>query len=1000
MKITKRIVSLLAAVSMLPVMIVQASAQEAKYYGSAAFKPDGWTIQYNNRNMLWNKDQDYAGVAVGQGVADAEGNKTNALCINIESAPEANKYISPISNFSAKLAAGSSYRVSFWLKGEGVNFQTAFDWSERKNFTTDYKAVETKDGWTKYSVDVENVAAERSYLRFIFEGKMNYVIDNVEVYEILEGEITGDNLVTASGFEEYASVYNFDISDEKGDYKLNSWAVGYHGHNITDGDTNANKHYNFAQPTAKYARTGNYALYIKYNGEITPNTYFQINCNNKVNIEEGNYKVRFWAKINTINTTTVPETDTTNKYPTIGLDWYNRTNGSNLSQYATGNVDENGWVEYEIDYTYAATDAKFGDGKNKLFNILVEDKNELVIDDMEYFKVGAEDTNLFVDGGFENVTPVAAENKYTFGAWSVKQNMRDNPTSNVGGEMYIEPSDAYSVSGKSAHFAYNMETKAHAWMSLGIPVSMSSDKTYTISMKVKKVNTTNCVKIATNWASSNYQINEKVGDSGWTSQALDDGWVQYTKDFTLSADKHTVSTLNFYVAEKMDVYIDDLSVVEKDGDGTNLISDGGFENVTSINQNVTTLMGYPANAGKALNISWFNPASYRIAGYKVYVDGKECANEPVSTKPSAFNEMYIDGLTNGQKYEIKLVEKVAGGEREYITYATPDNAGNNVNMDEWTFNRFNIKNSENYPIHSNVIASFDNNVKASGNTSMRIDANIPTVVPNFYPHIYQNTTVTAENKHQLSLKAKFNDINNFTAVMKYQQFDENNNLIHDSWLTMPIVNSNTAVTKDWTEYTFEISDNIKCNMKHDGTNVCGEEFYIPDDLDGIQYKAILFLMVERGAGSVWVDDIELRALDYSTGKPFGDNLIEKGGFEYTYSVLEPEYALVSGETTTAITNLQAGTVEVTARIKNYGVKNGSAAVVAALYDGNKLINVNFMEKELDIEPVSLPAEEFTVNLVVPELSEGTDYKIKTMYWDGMGTMIPLDVADILVPAAK
>ena len=75
MKITKKIVSLLAAVSMLPAMIVQASAQEAKYYGSAAFKPDSWTIQYNNRNMLWNKDQDYAGVAVGQGVADAEGNK-------------------------------------------------------------------------------------------------------------------------------------------------------------------------------------------------------------------------------------------------------------------------------------------------------------------------------------------------------------------------------------------------------------------------------------------------------------------------------------------------------------------------------------------------------------------------------------------------------------------------------------------------------------------------------------------------------------------------------------------------------------------------------------------------------------------------------------------------------------------------------------------------------------------------------------------------------------
>ena len=65
-------------------------------------------------------------------------------------------------------------------------------------------------------------------------------------------------------------------------------------------------------------------------------------------------------------------------------------------------------------------------------------------------------------------------------------------------------------------------------------------------------------------------------------------------------------------------------------------------------------MAYPVTSGGGLNISWTNPSSNLIKDIDVYVDGKAVNNNAYDLKAAAFNEMYVDGLTNNQEYNIPM----------------------------------------------------------------------------------------------------------------------------------------------------------------------------------------------------------------------------------------------------------------------------------------------------------------------------------------------------------
>lgn len=947
MKIGKKLLSAALAVSMLATAAVNASAAAEKKSGMS-YKFNAWSYNQVTGNTPWNAEQDYMRVITNGGY-----NGTSGLEVNIGSPIEANRYLMMTNTLSSKMASGSTYRVKLRYKGAG-NFALVFNWGNRANASS-YK-VESTDGDWKYVYKDITRTADATWVGILCDNVQNNVIDDISIQLLTDTNDDGTpdtpdgvELVTDPGFSNYKTSYTFDVSDEAGKFTTNSWNYD----NVGLKDTEGGK----IQISKKYAHSGDYSMYIK--GE-TADGYMTVQPKTRASIALGNsYYIEFYA-MSVNNSAEV--TSGWNRFGTI-------------SGWTKSAPDENGWIKYSKTVTLAA-DSKYGADSlwfliDRAESILVDDVSvQLVVDGKP------SGNNLIADGGFEDTIVNLAEKEYDLSVW--KKHYHDSDSNVITADTwnytyFAEPTKKEAYDGDySLHMVHPTAVEANQYIlvrqeGLNLPAG-----DYYMSMYVKGKSSTTDICMSTSGAMSGNRKRPNGTFNDWTKKEF---IITETTDRN-GLDIIAMGAVDLYI-DKIEIYSAEaadssaaISLTNYKTTGENLLKEGSFEN--SKLKLYSNLVAYPTIAGKSVNISWNNPESYYIDDIKLYVNGNLTRNTVIDTSYGAFNQMFVGGLSNYKTYPVELVITINGVEYKYTTTVTPDDKGSAISFDKWRSLRTETK-SGSYNVYPNFVVSDEK--EDNGNTVMRINTNIPKVTPNVYANlISKELTLRVDTEYVLKFKYKAENVFSFSVR---QDCDINDSIINNK---QPVITTNTT-TDGWIEK--------EILLKPEGV-------YDDEDMDDTTYTSAFLFLVEDATGSVWLDDVELYEIDY-LGNLGTTNLISGGDFEFAdYTIGEAEYNLIADDgKATPITSLQAGNIEVTAKIKNNAMGDEfKAAVIVALYNGTKLEKFSIAEKTVSESSVSLPADEFTASINVPS-QEDNNYKLKVMYWNGTDSLDPLTGIDTL-----
>ncbi len=126
-----------------------------------------------------------------------------------------------------------------------------------------------------------------------------------------------------------------------------------------------------------------------------------------------------------------------------------------------------------------------------------------------------------------------------------------------------------------------------------------------------------------------------------------------------------------------------------------------------------------------------------------------------------------------------------------------------------------------------------------------------------------------------------------------------------------------------------------------------------------------------------------------------ENLVKNGGFEYKgldgYYVSEPKVMKIEGESKREITSLESGLLEVSIEVTNYTMGDDFAPIlIAALYNGDKYVKMEYGKQiSYERQAEGFVEDELCFTVEVPQMTDGADYSLKIMCWDGLTTIIPL-----------
>ncbi len=575
--------------------------------------------------------------------------------------------------------------------------------------------------------------------------------------------------------------------------------------------------------------------------------------------------------------------------------------------------------------------------------------DDFYIDD---FKISDASGNVLFFDDFESSVFKKAENKYSFDKMVAMV-----PDWNAQHGAFIEPIDRFAHAGTHSAYFYNPAAGPNTQLHLVTPDRYNPGTVLNVEFYT--------TKISQNFLLWSYDGNAGLWDHQLNKTDAGNGWYKWTAQFTVTGWSRV--GLRFWNPDSF--YVDDFKISDTNN---NVLFSDDFESVTKIRTGVINFLATPDTDNPCgLKASWKNPDVGTIESYKLYMDGTEYNCTPDLTA-GAFNVISIPNLVVGREYTFKLAEKIAGKDAvEYTTKGTPDAYGVVANIGDWSLER---------KSQSDFRLAQDN-----GSTVMKMYTNFPKANGQF-PSFRQKITLNADTDYDLSFKAKFENVNWFTVMMQYSHKCADGTTGGTSHRFEPIANGYNLTNIDWKTYT-DTLDGIKCDK-------CGKEFYSPYTSDGSTYEVELIFLTDSAEGCLSFDDIAVRPKD-PFGGTYGDNVVRNGDFELTYSVLEPEYYLVSGEEETPITSLQAGKVNVSARIKNYTMNNFAPCVIFALYDGTTLKDSAVAKnKSMNATSAFIPADEFTAQFDIPALDSG-DYKIKIFYWDGMDTINPISESDFI-----
>jgi len=619
----------------------------------------------------------------------------------------------------------------------------------------------------------------------------------------------------------------------------------------------------YFMPTKKYARNGDYAMYIsnKLPKAAAGNTFFRLINRNAIKFEAGKYHYEFWAKASLKSNVSLIS----------GILWL----GDKHIQCTNMNseeIDENGWTKYSAEFEISEEEAE----TVRTFSFLSEDIVNAVIDDVNLYNVNNPDVNLVQDGDFEN----SVRGSEADGVNKFDTANKGRPWAIYGGQMntadyYVEPSNKEAYSGEYSAHIVNLDKvyNGSRYVRLIRLFDKLPNKTYNISFYMKGGGEK--VWIGTQWSDNDLISSYTKGETD------ENGWAKYSKTYTGEIDRfQVVAWVN------ANLYIDNVEIYATDDPAkTNLVPHGDYE-IDSFNKLkdedtiIVNPMTFPTNDGKGLNISWTNPVNNEIEDIDVYVGGTLVKNNVHNLSSSAFNEMLVTGLTPNKEYTIQIVMNIDGTPVTTTFTGMTDAMGGSFTRGGWKFERFSsltkksaYRENQTYPDYSNANFSLDSTEKASGNNSLRLDINLPAVKANCYPNISQTVNVRRDTAYIFSMKYKTKDVSGVHATVEYWDRDEAGNEIHHSWNI-----KNVPASDEWATFTCDLSTTT-CN-RHDE---CGAMFYNADD-NTTTYDMRVVIDAQKGTGSVWFDDIALH--QSFGGTAFGDNLYTNGGFEYTYEIQE------------------------------------------------------------------------------------------------------------------
>ena len=744
----------------------------------------------------------------------------------------------------------------------------------------------------------------------------------------------GNELVKNSNFERI--IYRDRVGHED-NYEIKSWFI----ENMPD-DMDINGHY--ARVTDKYEHSnGGHSLHIKYTEPQTANRFFRLINNVSTNFEAGQeYCIEFYIKDGVLNPNGIR----------IGTIWGSEWLGNidyQVRQMDKGETDENGWTRYSKIFTAGS------DNRSWQVQFLMEMTNDVIIDDVAVYKTAdTTKTNLVTDGGFENVYPTnfVADGAYRTTGYTQYEYF-NVPSEYKESIYYSEPSTRVVHSGKySMHIRYPHKTVANRSLQVKqyLPVACTEGN-YTVTFYTYGDYNMYFLHAGIAWGEGF----KRADDSTMSHETQENGWIKHT--MTVYVDGSGDDYMNFLIDGTNDVYLDDFSIV-KVGTTENLVPDGGFELVEKISYSATRVAAISAGSG-AVNLFWTNP-NESIDNIEVYVGGN-LVSGTYDLSAGYRNSVSITGLENYVTTPAEIVITANG--KEYVTKidVTADDFGSDYSIGDWRIKRFD-------PINSSF--NIDNDVYAEGKSSMRIDVNYDTWTSNYYPYIAQKIKgLDPTASYTLTFKAKAENIGNF-------KFIDGNPWVEEIFIR-DYGTTTGEKTHDWKEYTCLI----------------GAKSGITTET----YDTELYFCIETGVGSLWLDDMKLyKGTTLPNGTQVIDdtvNYIKNGGFEYEkYAIQDPVFS----KNGAVITALESGTIETKVRIKNYTMGNNfKPTLVVALYDGTRLAGVSFIEQNITQNILDgVPSDELAVTINVPEMTAGTDYNIKVMYWDGLNTMKALDRADV------
>ncbi len=626
-------------------------------------------------------------------------------------------------------------------------------------------------------------------------------------------------------------------------------------------------------------------------------------------------------------------------------------------------TDENGWTLYQKEFT---ADKDYTNKRALLqADKIYGDNCVILVDDVFIYEKGS-DVNLVDNPSFASCPTSRA--RISKGRQALRSSVGwADYTAATKCTFYAQPvtGDGSVYEGEKAAYIYraNGYNTENTYLQYGAAGTIVAGEPYTVTFYIKGTYEENQTFIG--------PASIRLTDPSWTKTYAGNGWTKYTGTQTRTSD---TTTINFYMSswvKEAAFYLDGLSV--KDSSGKEYCPNGGFEDCYVYEEGMPEM--FVATSASNVNknkgvVAWTNPQKSDITDITLTVNGTEIEFTP-DTASQAYNHVVLENL--GEHISYNCVLSITAGGKTYtssrvLVAHTSDMyynaAGNRVISPDWTLAR-----NETEGNYCNTVLEIDKEIKASGNSSMKVTCGRSGTATNTYASLVQGVQLEKNKTYQFSAKIRYMGSTNFKVQGIYNT--------SNGWENSAPINP-VNERERWKTYTYDIA-------AYDG-----------EADDGEMYTRTLQFIFDNKADAVWIDDVAIYEVSegvVNTSK----NFIKNGGFEYDteWASTSTNYQLTyNGEVVADIEALESGEVLGSIGIKNYEKEDLNVTVVAAVYEDGKLVDVSFAEKDVPVLANPFVTPTVGTSVTVPEFAEGKKYEMKLMLLDSMNNLKPLRNADI------